>query len=347
MRSIGEMARASGLSVSALRFYDGAGVFGPARVDDRTGYRWYAEEQLPAARLIARLRRVGLPLAEIAVVLTAPPPQAHRVLDTHLRRLEDGLADARAELSTVRTLIDHWENPMRPTRLTVPATELAAALDSVRFAAAATEELAGVLLETEGEVLRLVASDRHRMALSQAPVSAQDGPAVRVLAPLAFMDALRPLLTAGTVELELDGQLLTATVGRSQIGGERIDFDFPDYRSILRLQPQHSVSLAAGTLREALRTGASHSGTRATDGVAYEVSVLSLDGAGGLTVVENGAPDGTLRVGVNREFLIEAAEAGPDAQLVLELGGPITPLAIRFPSRPDTWSALMPVALTS
>ena len=33
MRGIGEMARASGLSVSALRFYDGAGVLVPAEVD--------------------------------------------------------------------------------------------------------------------------------------------------------------------------------------------------------------------------------------------------------------------------------------------------------------------------
>jgi DNA-binding transcriptional MerR regulator len=40
MRSIGEMARASGLTVSALRFYDGAGVLVPAFVDPETGYRW-------------------------------------------------------------------------------------------------------------------------------------------------------------------------------------------------------------------------------------------------------------------------------------------------------------------
>jgi len=60
MRSIGELARASGLSVSALRFYDGAGVLVPARVDPATGYRWYDAGQVRSARLIARLRRVGM-----------------------------------------------------------------------------------------------------------------------------------------------------------------------------------------------------------------------------------------------------------------------------------------------
>lgn len=51
MRSIGEMARSSGLSVSALRFYDGAGVLVPARVDPVNGYRWYGPGQ------VRRLRR--------------------------------------------------------------------------------------------------------------------------------------------------------------------------------------------------------------------------------------------------------------------------------------------------
>jgi DNA-binding transcriptional MerR regulator len=46
MRSIGEMARDSGLSVSALRFYDGAGVLAPAWTDPQTGYRWYDDGQV-------------------------------------------------------------------------------------------------------------------------------------------------------------------------------------------------------------------------------------------------------------------------------------------------------------
>ena len=44
---IGEMARASGLTVSALRFYDGAGVLVPAAVDPATGYRTYGAGRCP------------------------------------------------------------------------------------------------------------------------------------------------------------------------------------------------------------------------------------------------------------------------------------------------------------
>lgn len=69
MRSIGETALDSGLSVSALRFYDGAGVLVPVRVDPASGYRWYGPEQVEEARLLARLRRTGMPLADIRLVL--------------------------------------------------------------------------------------------------------------------------------------------------------------------------------------------------------------------------------------------------------------------------------------
>lgn len=65
-RSIGALARESGLTVSALRFYDAAGVLRPARVDPATGYRWYDTDQVHSARLIAGLRAASMPLPDIS-----------------------------------------------------------------------------------------------------------------------------------------------------------------------------------------------------------------------------------------------------------------------------------------
>ena len=45
----------------------------PAHVDPGTGYRYYAHDQLPRARLIARLRRLGLPLARIGYLADLTP----------------------------------------------------------------------------------------------------------------------------------------------------------------------------------------------------------------------------------------------------------------------------------
>ena len=73
--TIGEFARRSGLSLKALRLYDARGLLPPARVDEGSGYRFYAPEQLERAHAISLLRRLEMPLSTIADVLAQPPAQ--------------------------------------------------------------------------------------------------------------------------------------------------------------------------------------------------------------------------------------------------------------------------------
>ncbi|EFL31894.1 magnesium or manganese-dependent protein phosphatase [Streptomyces viridochromogenes DSM 40736] len=68
MLTIGAFAKACRLSPKALRLYDELDLLPPARVDPDTGYRYYAVTQLERARLVAWLRRLGMPLAEIREV---------------------------------------------------------------------------------------------------------------------------------------------------------------------------------------------------------------------------------------------------------------------------------------
>jgi protein phosphatase len=74
--TIGDFARASRLSPKALRLYDELGLLTPARVDPWNGYRFYRLEQLERARLVAWLRRLGMPLARIRVVCELAPAAA-------------------------------------------------------------------------------------------------------------------------------------------------------------------------------------------------------------------------------------------------------------------------------
>jgi DNA-binding transcriptional MerR regulator len=76
LMSIGEFGRLSRLSAKALRLYDELGLLPPARVDPDSGYRWYAAGQLDNARLVASLRQIGVPLAQITVILGLPPEAA-------------------------------------------------------------------------------------------------------------------------------------------------------------------------------------------------------------------------------------------------------------------------------
>jgi DNA-binding transcriptional MerR regulator len=76
LMSIGEFARLSRLSPKALRLYDELGLLRPAQVDPDSGYRWYAAGQLDNARLVASLRQIGVPLAQIQLILSLEPEAA-------------------------------------------------------------------------------------------------------------------------------------------------------------------------------------------------------------------------------------------------------------------------------
>lgn len=354
VRSIGELARESGLSVSALRFYDGAGVLTPASVDPQTGYRRYAPEQVHEARLVARLRRVGMPLADIRRVLACrtDPLRAGQVLDAHLRRLEDGLADARRELSSIRSLLDSEEHAMpsapTPTLLTVAGPDLAAALDAVRFAVAvdpALPALAGIRFDLREGALWLVATDRYRLAVATAPAYDVDGPDVAATSPTALVDELRELLSGGEVKLRFgDGRLVAQADGR-EVGGACVEEEFPDYRRLLQGRVGQQIDLDVPVVREAVATAPGQSLVREQDGARYDVVVLTVDPDGLLTVGGEASADG-LRVAVNRDFLLEALDAIASDQLVLELDEPARPLAMRVPGAEHPSSLLMPTRLS-
>ncbi|MGW2893936.1 DNA polymerase III subunit beta family protein [Streptomyces sp. NPDC001212] len=358
MRSIGEMARDSGLSVSALRFYDRAGVLVPAWVDPVSGYRWYGPEQCEEARLLARLRRAGMPLADIRLVLagwsSSDTVLVRGLLEAHLRRLELGLSDARGEFSTLRAQLDHRENPMTSlrtasVRLSVPALELAAALDAVRFAASTDPELpmlGGVLFDIEGEALRVVTTDRYRMAVAQAHATGHDGPRAQAIVPLPLVDAMRALLDGGeSVHLAVDAGRVTLEAGDRQTVGQCLDHDFPDYRRLVDLPAGRRAVIDVASFRKALETGPVRADrTREQDGVSYDLSVLAVANDGTVTVREDGDDDRN-HVAVNREFLLHALTAGARDELLLEFGASTAPLVIRRPDDEHTLSLLMPVRL--
>ncbi|HYI25008.1 MAG TPA: MerR family transcriptional regulator [Thermomicrobiales bacterium] len=86
--TIGQFSRRSLLSPKALRLYDHQGLLVPAEVDPETGYRRYRESQLADARLIARMRQLDMPLADVAAVLARAGDQRSELLVAWWDRME-------------------------------------------------------------------------------------------------------------------------------------------------------------------------------------------------------------------------------------------------------------------
>lgn len=336
---IGRLASLSGLPVSALRFYDGAGVLQPGdgRPDFR-GYRFYQPSQVAEARLVAHLRRVGLALDDIRTLL-ADPAHAASILATHLSRLEAGLADARREISVVHQLLENTEITM--TGFTLPAAELKRALSEVRYAISSDPDqptLNGVFLDSEPGRLRVVATDRHQLATTAVPTTELHE--LHCLLPTAAVDEFLAMDQTGSLDIVVANGTITLSGEGGTVWAQVPDVDFPPYRSWPELG-RREIPVDAVALRAALTTGTTESLTRDSDGAAFEVSRLSVTARG----VEVGASEDpeALVIGVNREFFLQSLGAGD--QLTLGLDDPIAPLAIRNPHQDGALSILMPVLL--
>lgn len=333
MLTVGAFSRASGLPVSALRYYDAAGLLRPARVDPATGYRWYAPDQVERGRLVARMRQTGMPVADICRVITSDAVTARRVVDAHQRRLEAELATASAHLAEVRALL------AATTGVTVDDAALRAALRAVRHAVsedAGWPALRGVLFDVDDAGLRLVATDRHRMAVAGVPVTGVVGPPVRVIVPVSVVDAY--LARLGTVRVDVSLAAHRITLG--DLDGTPVDALYPDYQALLAAHASWpgepvpaGVTVPAPDLLEQVLRNPARSGA---DAGRHDLVLIGLDPA----EVRVGDAPGT--VAFDRTFLAEAVRSFGDADLLLTVGERDA-MRLAAVHGPDAVVLLMPV----
>ena len=104
--SIGELAELSGASVRSLRFYEEAGLLKPER-DPANGYRRYNAADVDRLQEILLLRRLGVPVRDIAPLLSTSKAERRAALRHHLAALKRERDHLDALIATVeRTLAE-------------------------------------------------------------------------------------------------------------------------------------------------------------------------------------------------------------------------------------------------
>jgi len=156
--SVGAFARRAGLTAKALRHYDRIGLRTPAWVDE-DGYRWYSPRPLPAARRIAALRAVDVPLDDVRRSL-ADESAAADVLALQRRRLDARLARVQRQLHHLDHLIkDGMEHPMPDTDVDITdERRLAAALFNATWTLMEKEDRTRA---EDDEMLHMAHASRH------------------------------------------------------------------------------------------------------------------------------------------------------------------------------------------
>ncbi|MFK0289114.1 MerR family transcriptional regulator [Streptomyces sp. NPDC090442] len=366
---IGAFARCVGLTPSALRFYDDCGVLRPDRVDAATGYRRYGSGQVSRAVRLRQLRAAGLPLVDVETVLDGPEDAARDVLRAHLERTRRAADEARTVVEGfLRETSAYPARSAGTARARVDGPELASAVRQVGPAVATggvAEEfpvLGCVLLELADGEVRLVATDRHRLA-------------VRVLRPEGYEGGPRRVLIAAdrarrmaewavrqpAVEVEwfpVAGDAPGVARVRLRSGRECWDVDgpavgaepgeFPDYRLMLSglAAVRHRVIVDRVGLRDAVAERSVGPTSLAFGPDAEGAADETLEVSGGetrpvrLRAVRTGPG---VRVAFDPAVLVPVLESGVGPDVLLEIVAADQPVVVRSADQGSFTTVVMPV----
>jgi DNA polymerase-3 subunit beta len=225
----------------------------------------------------------------------------------------------------------------------VERTSFAASTDETRY------NLNGVFFEPHGPVLRLVATDGHRLAVSERPLQGDFALKKGVILPKKGLQELRKLLTeaAESGEEKPDAQLgfaeNSAVFRRPGVvlAMRLIEGLFPDYRQVIPKQGEKVLKLGRQRFLETLRRVSLLSSDKS--------HAVKLELSEGLLKVLSNNPDlgeareevpveyagEPLKIGFNARYLIDVVGVLKADDVLLELADDLSPGVLKGAGEPD------------
>jgi len=153
--------------------------------------------------------------------------------------------------------LDDWQSDVE---FTLPQATLKRLIESTQFSMAHQDVryyLNGMLFETEGEELRTVATDGHRLAVCSMPVG-QPLPSHSVIVPRKGVMELVRMLDGGEtpLKLQIGTNNIRASVGDYIFTSKLVDGRFPDYRRVLPKNPDKTLEAGCDVLKQAFARAA-------------------------------------------------------------------------------------------
>ncbi|MCH7788383.1 MAG: DNA polymerase III subunit beta [Acidobacteria bacterium] len=239
--------------------------------------------------------------------------------------------------------------------ISIPASSLTEALRQVVPAASKDDSrpiLTGVLLATEGDALRLVATDSYRLSVRDVTESAVLGEDQTVLIPSrALTEVARLLDDEGEVTLGLTERDASFRIGTTTVVTRLIEGEFPNYRGLIPDHHPNRMTVNRLELLDAVRRVRLLAQettpvrlTMSSDGL--DLKAITQD-VGEASETIDGIYDGEeLTVAFNPEYLIDGTDAASGDEVVLETVDALKPALIRTPEEPGFLYLLMPVRVS-
>lgn len=212
--------------------------------------------------------------------------------------------------------------------------------------------LNGMLLEIEGEILRAVATDGHRLALCEKPLSRKAKTAQQVIIPRkGVLELQRILGDEGVCELAIGSNHIRAQIGDVRFTSKLIDGRFPEYSRVIPAAPPVAINADRDTLRQALQRTAILSNEKYR-GIRIHVkeNLITIqahnpeqeEAEEEIEVKYDGVD---LEVGFNVNYLLDALSAIDGAEVELGLTDSNSSCLIRSPGSSSARYVVMPMRL--
>jgi len=239
--------------------------------------------------------------------------------------------------------------------VTVAREALRRLIDKTHFSMAQQDVryyLNGMLLETDGKVLRAVATDGHRLALCETTLESPATSPQQVIVPRKGVLELQRLLGGeGNLELAIGTNHVQARIGEIRFTSKLIDGRFPEYSRVVPSSPTKTMEADRGLLRQSFQRTAILSNEK------YRGIRLTL--RSGLLVTQAHNPEqeeaedqvevtyegDDLEIGFNVTYLLDALGALDGERVEIGFTDPNSSCLIRAPGGTDTKYVVMPMRL--
>jgi DNA polymerase III subunit beta len=239
--------------------------------------------------------------------------------------------------------------------VTIRAQDCRRLIDKTHFAMAQQDVryyLNGTLLETNGQVLRAVATDGHRLSWCEVALGGAAREMQQIILPRKGVLELQRLLDGeGEIEIAIGTNHVRVQIGEVRFTSKLIDGKFPEYGRVIPADPPRIMSASREALRAALQRTAILSNEK------YRGVRLTF--ASGLLTVQAHNPEqeeaedqlevsftgDEIEIGFNVSYLLDALGAVDTETVEVGLTDANSSCLIRAPGNVNTKYVVMPMRL--
>ncbi len=267
---------------------------------------------------------------------------------------EMSISAGRSEFSVRPLSLDDYpvQSESSAESVIVPAEAMAEALSQVVRAASTDDAravLTGVLLASEDDGVRMVATDSYRLAVRDLPESSVLGSGQKVLIPAKALNELQRLIgDASELSVRLGEREAIFDIGNTRLSTRLIEGEFPNYRNLLPSSQPNVLTVGKAAMVDAIRrvkllAQDSTPVRLELGGDTVRLTAITQDVGNAAEEVDAGYEGEEMVVAFNPDYLAAGVDAVDSDDVTLTTMDPMKPAVLRGVGRDDYLYLLMPV----